>query len=33
MLSYYQENGIIGVHFPIHDFNELDLKSKLYDGA
>ncbi len=33
MLQYYEENRIIAVHYPIHDFNEEDLKSKLYKGA
>lgn len=33
MLEYYEEAGIKAVHFPIHDFNEEDLKAKLYRGA
>jgi len=33
MLEYYSENRISPVHYPIHDFNEEDLKSKLYKGA
>lgn len=33
MLEFYKENGIKAVHFPIHDFNEGDLTSKLLEGA
>lgn len=33
MLDYYKDNGIKAVHFPIHDFNEEDLKLKIKDGA
>ena len=33
MLRYYRDQLITAVHFPIHDFNEEDLKSKLFDGA
>ncbi len=33
MLDFYKENRIKAVHFPIHDFNEEDLKSKIRDGA
>ena len=33
MLEYYEERGITAVHFPIHDFNEDDLTSKLFDAA
>lgn len=33
MLTYYAENGITAIHYPIHDFNEEDLKFKLYEGA
>jgi len=33
MLDYYKERGITCIHFPIHDFNETDLTSKLEDGA
>jgi len=33
MIEYYSANGITPIHYPIHDFNEEDLKSKLYKGA
>ena len=33
MLDFYKERGITCVHFPIHDFNEADLTSKLEEGA
>ena len=33
MLSYYENCGIEAIHFPIHDFNQEDLKLKIYDGA
>jgi len=33
MLHYYQDREIKAVHYPIHDFNELDLTEKLYEGA
>lgn len=33
MLEYYQANEIKAIHFPIHDFNEGDLTSKLFEGA
>jgi len=33
MLQYYRQSKITPVHFPIHDFNEEDLKSKLFEGA
>ena len=33
MLSYYARSRIVAEHFPIHDFNEEDLKMKLYKGA
>lgn len=33
MINLYQEKGISAVHFPIHDFNEYDLTSKLFDAA
>jgi protein-tyrosine phosphatase len=33
MVEFYSENGIIPCHFPIHDFNETDLKEKLFRGA
>lgn len=33
MVEYYASKNITPVHFPIHDFNEGDLTSKLYEGA
>lgn len=33
MLSYYSNWGISAVHFPIHDFNEENLISRLYPAA
>jgi hypothetical protein len=33
MINYYQASGITAVHYPIHDFNEEDLKLKLFKGA
>jgi len=33
MLEYYSQAGITAVHFPIHDFNEEDLKTKLKEAA
>jgi protein-tyrosine phosphatase len=33
MLERYKKAGIHPVHFPIHDFNENDLTSKLFDAA
>lgn len=33
MLEYYSQVGITPVHYPIHDFNEEDLKKKLYEGS
>ncbi len=33
MVEYYAERGIMAEHYPIHDFNEEDLKKKLYNGA
>lgn len=33
MTEYYADNGITPVHYPIHDFNEEDLKAKIKDGA
>ena len=33
MLELYKARGISAVHFPIHDFNEGDLTSKLFDAA
>lgn len=33
MIGYYEQNGINAIHFPIHDFNEEDLKQKLFEGA
>ena len=33
MIEYYANFGIKAVHYPIHDFNEEDLKEKLYRGA
>ena len=33
MVEHYQARGMTPVHFPIHDFNENDLTSKLFDAA
>ncbi len=33
MLDLYAQRGITPNHFPIHDFNEGDLMSKLFDAA
>jgi protein-tyrosine phosphatase len=33
MLEYYRANKITAIHYPIHDFNEADLKLKLKAGA
>tara|TARA_B110000285_G_C15051138_1_gene577049 strand:- start:176 stop:778 length:603 start_codon:yes stop_codon:yes gene_type:complete len=33
MIDLYKAKDISAVHFPIHDFNEWDLTSKLYDAA
>jgi protein-tyrosine phosphatase len=33
MLEYYAERNIKAVHFPIHDFNEHDLTSKIFEAA
>ena len=33
MVGLYEARGIVPVHFPIHDFNQDDLQSKLFDGA
>lgn len=33
MLDLYAERGITPCHFPIHDFNEGDLTSKLFEAA
>lgn len=33
MLAHYKAHGITAIHYPIHDFNEVDLKEKLYNGA
>lgn len=33
MLEYYGERKMKAVHFPIHDFNENDLTSKLFEAA
>ena len=33
MCSYYAERGIEAVHYPIHDFNSVDLTAKLYGAA
>mmetsp|Transcript_18109 Transcript_18109/g.30922 ORF Transcript_18109/g.30922 Transcript_18109/m.30922 type:complete len:147 (+) Transcript_18109:1060-1500(+) len=33
MVEHYSERGMHPVHFPIHDFNEDDLTSKLFDAA
>ena len=33
MASYYKQLGIYFVHFPIIDFNEHDLTSKLFEAA
>ena len=33
MVELYSKHGIKAVHFPIHDFNEQDLRDKIYKGA
>jgi hypothetical protein len=33
MVEYYTHCGIKPVHYPIHDFNEEDLKAKIKGGA
>ena len=33
MMQYYKAKGIDAVHFPIEDFNEHDLTSKLFEAA
>jgi protein-tyrosine phosphatase len=33
MVEYYESAGIKAIHFPIHDFNEDDLRQKMYKGA
>lgn len=33
MIQYYEARGIKAVHFPIHDFNENDLTSRMFEGA
>ena len=33
MIEYYNNYGIKPIHYPIHDFNEVDLKSKIKGGA
>jgi protein-tyrosine phosphatase len=33
MLATYERYGIKAVHYPIHDFNSVDLESKLKGGA
>ena len=33
MMKYYKEVGINAVHFPIQDFNEHELTSKLFEAA
>jgi hypothetical protein len=33
MVEYYAKCGIKPIHFPIHDFNEVDLKMKIVQGA
>ena len=33
MVEYYEKRGINPVHFPIHDFNHDDLKSRLFEAA
>ena len=33
MMERYKKVGIKAVHFPIHDFNENDLTSKLFEAA
>lgn len=33
MMKYYNEKGIKAIHFPIIDFNEHDLTSKLFEAG
>ncbi len=33
MMKYYKEKGIKAIHFPIIDFNEHDLTSKLFEAG
>ena len=33
MQERYKERGITAVHFPIHDFNEQDLRDKLFQAG
>lgn len=33
MIEFYEAHGITAVHYPIHDFNEEDLKAKIKGGA
>jgi len=33
MMKYYQQVGINACHFPIQDFNEHELTSKLFEAA
>jgi len=33
MVEYYNNYGVKPVHYPIHDFNEEDLKAKIKGGA
>eukprot|EP00347_Sterkiella_histriomuscorum_P011252 403373163 len=33
MLEYYAQHKVTAVHYPIHDFNEEDLKAKIKGGA
>lgn len=33
MVEYYQNRDMRAIHFPIHDFNEIDLTSRLLEGA
>lgn len=33
MLEYYGARNMKAVHFPIHDFNEVDLTARLFEGA
>ena len=33
MVEFYEKRGINAVHFPIHDFNQDDLRSRLFEAA
>ena len=33
MQERYKERGITAIHFPIHDFNEQDLRNKLFEAG